>query len=180
MWQCSAVLSISERNLFNDRSSVVCKKYTSLKLRALYTVCRRREAIFICFLVKGAMKYGCSAHVVKIIQKYFYSSITGPTLLKVRIFSYIDRIVSVFFHIWTDSPILSKYKKIRIWFCPHTGKYGCEVALILVFFMHCFSVLSFYNGLIWKYNPLRDIEKFHQPLDITPLQLGIRIESIIR
>ena len=47
-------------------------------------------------------------HVVKIIQKYFYSSVTGPTLLKVRIFSYIDRIVSVFFRIWTDSPILSK------------------------------------------------------------------------
>ena len=110
------MLSISERNLFNDRSSVVCKKYTSLKLRALFTVCRRREAIFkICFLVKGAMKYGCSAHVVEIIQKYFYSSVTGPTLLKVRIFSYIDRIVSYFY---VFGQILQ--------FCLSTKKYGYD------------------------------------------------------
>ena len=35
----------------------------------------------------GAIKYGCYAHVVKIIKKHIYSSITGlqpPTLLKIK------------------------------------------------------------------------------------------------
>ena len=35
MWQCSGVLSISERNLYNDLGLHVCKKYTILKLQAL-------------------------------------------------------------------------------------------------------------------------------------------------
>ena len=45
-------------------------------------------------------------------------------LFLVCVFAYLDRTVSVFSGIWTESEILYKYEKIRIRFCPHTGKYG--------------------------------------------------------
>ena len=61
--------------------------------------------------------------------------------------------------------ILSIYGKIPIRESPYFD-----------IFMHCFPVPNFYDGLTWKHNPFKDIEKFHQPTSITPLQLGIIIE----
>ena len=39
--------------------------------------------------------------------------------------------------IWTESLILSKYRKIWIWFCPYTGKYESEKVHISAYFMQC-------------------------------------------
>ena len=52
----------------------------------------------------------------------------------IRIFPYVDKIVSVFSRIWTELENLSKYGEIRIRFRPHTGKYGSEKARILAYF----------------------------------------------
>ena len=46
----------------------------------------------------------------------------------IRIFPYMDRIVSVFSRIYSESEIQSKCRKIRLWFWKHTVKYGAEKA----------------------------------------------------
>ena len=53
-------------------------------------------------------------------------------LFVIRIFSYMERIVSEVSFIWTEYRSLSIYEKIRIEFCSHTGKYWWEKARILV------------------------------------------------
>ena len=43
--------------------------------------------LFLCSLLRGAIKYGCCAHVVEIIQKIKYSSVSGlqsATILKIK------------------------------------------------------------------------------------------------
>ena len=52
---------------------------------------------------------------------------------------YVGRIVSVFSRIWTESLILSKYGKIRIRFCPYTGKYGSKKARFSGYFTQCLA-----------------------------------------
>ena len=127
-------------------------------------------------------------------KKYICSKVTyrhSPTLLKIKtssrglhcvknaeILVFSDLYYPVYGHnrihfscIWTDSLILSKYGKIRIWFCSCTVKYWSEKACNSIYLTHCFPVLNFYNGLTWKNNPFRGIEKFQQPPAITILQL---------
>ena len=53
----------------------------------------------------------------------------------IRIFPYMNRIIFVFSRIWTELENLSKYGKMRIRFCPYTGKYGSEKACISAFFI---------------------------------------------
>ena len=50
------------------------------------------------------------------------------------IFPYVGRIVSDFSCFWIEYPVLSKYGKIQIRFCPYTGKYCSEKARILACF----------------------------------------------
>ena len=58
---------------------------------------------------------------------------------------YVGRIVSVFSRIWTESLILSKYWKIRIRFCPYTGKYGSKKACISGYFTQCLADILSHN-----------------------------------
>ena len=138
----------------------------------LCIVCRCREAIFkICFLVKGAIKYGCCAHVVEIIQKVYLQWCYRPSVSNFtknqncftrtplhEKWQNMGFPWSVFSCIWTDSLILSKYRKKQIQFRRYTGKYGSEKAPVLAYFTHCFPVPNFYNGLTWKRNPKRHRE----------------------
>ena len=62
--------------ILRTSSSMFIDKFFFMKKRffgwLLYIICRRWEAIFQkCFLVIGAMRYGCCAHVVEIIQKIY-------------------------------------------------------------------------------------------------------------
>ena len=122
-------------------------------------------------------------------KKYIYSNLTGlqPSTLIKNQDSFTGNplsekcrntgiLWSVFSRIWTESFTW----KICIWFCPYTGTCGSEKAPILAYFTQCFSVPNFYNSLTWKRNTLRGIKKFYQPPSITPLQLGIILESIRR
>ena len=52
----------------------------------------------------------------------------------IRNFPYMDRIISVFSRILTESKNLSKYGKIRWRFCPYTWKYGSRKAHFSAFF----------------------------------------------
>ena len=58
---------------------------------------------------------------------------------KIRACMWAERIVSVFSPIWTESLILSKYGKIRIRFCPYTGKYGSKKARFSGYFTQCLA-----------------------------------------
>ena len=49
----------------------------------------------------------------------------------IHILSYMDRIVSEVYCIWTECNSLSIYEKIRIQFCKYIGKYGWEKGRIL-------------------------------------------------
>ena len=84
---------------------------------------------------------------------------------RIRIFPYLDRFSNSAQIRENMDMILSIYGKIPIRESPYFD-----------IFMHCFPVPNFYDGLTWKHNPFKDIEKFHQPTSITPLQLGIIIE----
>ena len=105
-------------------------------------------------------------------KKYIYSSATGlqfPNLIKIKTSSWgrhchtvkmpkyglslihhfpcMDKIIFVFSRIWTDSPILSKYGKIWIWFYPYTGKYRSEKVCILTFLCTVFLCQIFI--MVW-------------------------------
>ena len=130
----------------------------------------------------GAIKYGCYAHVVKIIKKHIYSSITGlqpPTLLKIKTLSQELQYVKT-----AKAPaFLNPYFPVfeQNWrMCPNTGKHEYDSLHITenmdqrIYSMKCSTVQNFSNGLNWKHNLFREIEKFHQPSLITPLLLGIK------
>ena len=194
MWQYSGVLSISKGNLYNDLGSHVCKNHTSFKLQALrhysevLSISERNfhsAQIRICANDSNLVYKLCI--LLKCISLFF-------SLFYIDIMTKCWNTCfpwSVFSRISTESyPYFPVFRQI-LWFCPNTEKYEYDTVHIpentaqkKPIFWHTlrttFLCRNFNNRLTWKHNPFRDIEKFHQPSTITPLQLGIIIESFRR
>ena len=133
-----------------------------------------RKHIYSCvteFQCSTLLKYKTPSrglHCVKKAKIGVFSDLYFPLYWqnRIRIFPYLEY-----------SPIPPKYRKIWIWFCSYIRKYGSQKVRISVHFKHLFPVQNFCNGLTWKYISFRDIDKFHQPSAITPLQLRTIKES---
>ena len=139
------MLSISERNFYNDLGSHVCKNYACLKLQAL----RQYSETFIALKVWIFVNYSILVYKLCILVKCIY--------LSLFLFFYIDIMTrcgntgfpwSVFSRISKESyPYFPVFGQI-LWFCPITGKYeydslgkyGSEKDHILAYFTHCFPI----------------------------------------
>ena len=81
-------------------------------------------------------------------------------LSMINIFPYVKGIISAFSRIWTDEFVHIRENTVQ------------KKPIFWQILLTAFLLPKFYNGLTYKHNPFRDIEKFHQPSTITPLQLG--------
>ena len=86
----------------------------------------------------------------------------------------VDRMISLFSRIWAESENLSEYGKIRIRFCPCTGKYGSEKARVQVFFTqwspHVYAQQQYFAS-----RRLRTIESNH-PTNLVFIQKRLSIK----
>ena len=76
--------------------------------------------------------------VKSLVGEPLHSTVPKCGLFLIRIFPYMNRIVSLFSCIWTNSNILSIYRKLQIRFCPYTRKCGSQKACILSCYIHVF------------------------------------------
>ena len=177
MWQCFEVLRISERNLYNDLGSHACKNYTRLKLQALrqyskvllisewnFHSAQSSDTVFVNdsnLVYKLCISIECISLFLFLFFLHRYNDkMPKYGLSMIRIFPYTEGIISVFSRIWTDEFV-------------HIGENTVQKKPIFwQILLTAFLLPKFYNGLTYKHNPFRDIEKFHQPSTITPLQLG--------
>ena len=94
--------------------------------------------------------------VESLVRKPLCSNVPKCGLFLIRIFPYMNRIVSLFSRIWTNSNILSICKKLRIRFCQYTRIFGSEKADILSCSMYAIIlmiktltfVMVFFNAVL--------------------------------
>ena len=92
--------------------------------------------------------------VESLIKKPLHSTAPKCGLFLILIFPYLYRIVSVFSRIWTNSKILSIYRKLWIRFCPYTRKCRSQKAGILSCTIHVIILLTKIYKFVMIFNAL--------------------------